>query len=178
LHYLVQAAGLGRRKQSRDSPIKQKETTIMIFDYFTGSRMVEGLGDEEIPWWIAPYVRDFAALAQSTAVLGAARQAAQGSPEPALVALAQRISQTAAVARIAVRMKGGEALNAAVGSALSAEIDEYCGTPPRPHHLNQAALAVSLVASSLSEKDAAKAVLIAEAERLQGLTSRQQASAA
>jgi len=28
--------------------------------------LVEGLGDEEIPWWIAPHVRDFAALAKST----------------------------------------------------------------------------------------------------------------
>ena len=146
----------------------------MILDY-AGSRMVEGLGDEEIPWWIAPYVRNFVELAQSAAVLGAVRQA---TPAPALMALTHRIAQTAAVARIAARMKAGEALSAGVSAALSAEIDEYCGTPPRPHHLNQAALAVALVASSLPEKDAAKSVLINEAERLQGLSARAQQTAA
>jgi hypothetical protein len=28
--------------------------------------MVEGLGDEEIPWWTAPYVRDFTGLAKNS----------------------------------------------------------------------------------------------------------------
>jgi hypothetical protein len=149
----------------------------MIFN--SSFRMVEGLGDEEIPWWIAPYVRNFVELAKSSAVLGAVNHLGKNPvAEPALMSLRQRIAQTAAVARIAVHVKAGEALSAGVSAALSAEIDEFCGTPPRPHHLNQAALAVSLMASSLAEKDPAKEVLISEAERLQKLSTRVQASAA
>jgi hypothetical protein len=41
----------------------------MFINSYTRFGLVEGLGDEEIPWWIAPYVRDFAALAKSTVVL-------------------------------------------------------------------------------------------------------------
>jgi len=130
--------------------------------------MVEGLGDEEVPWWIAPYVRDFVGLARSSAV----RNAARGEPgevrvEFALESLASRIAQTAAVARVAAHVENGKQLVAGVGSALRAEIDEYCGTPPRPHHVGQAALAVALVAAGLDEKDPAKAVLVEEASRLQ-----------
>ena len=129
---------------------------------------VEGLGDEEVPWWIAPYVRDFVGLARSEAVRNAARGApGEAKVEFALENLAARIAQTAAVARVAVHVENGKQLAAGVGSALRAEIDEYCGTPPRPHHVGQAALAVALVASGLDEKDPAKAVLIEEAGRLQ-----------
>jgi len=129
---------------------------------------VEGLGDEEVPWWIARDVRDFVGLARSSAV----RNAARGEPgevrvEFALESLAARIAQTAAVARVAAHVENGKQLVAGVGSALRAEIDEYCGTPPRPHHVGQAALAVALVAAGLDEKDPAKAVLVEEASRLQ-----------
>lgn len=129
---------------------------------------VDGLGDEEIPWWIAPHVRDFVALAKSSAVL-TAKQAAADSPAPhaALAALALRVSQTAAVARVAAHVEGGKQLGAGVASALRAEIDEYCGTPPRPHHLNQAALTVALIAAGLEDRDPAKGALVTEAERLQ-----------
>ena len=129
---------------------------------------VEGLGDEEIPWWLAPYVRDYVALAKSSAVLKAAHAAADSPlPHAALGALALRVSQTAAVARVAAHVEGGKQLGAGVASALRAEVDEYCGTPPRPHHLNQAALAVALIAAGLEERDPAKAALVTEAERLQ-----------
>jgi hypothetical protein len=141
---------------------------MIAINGYTRFGYVEGLGDEEIPWWIAPYVRDFAALARSSAVLEATAHAAAGpAPEPALMALTTRLAQTAAVARVAAHVDGGKQLSAGVSGALSADIDEFCGTPPRPHHLQQAALAVALIASSLGAKDPAKAALIAEAERLQ-----------
>ena len=133
---------------------------------YTRFGTVEGLGDEEIPWWIAPYVRDFAALARSTALLEAA-QRVRSDPMPGR-ALSARIVEAAAIARVAARMgEGGKQLLAGVTSVLRAEIDDYCGTPPRPHLVVQAALAVSLIASSLRENDAAKPLLVAEAEKLQ-----------
>ena len=129
---------------------------------------VDGLGDEEIPWYLAPYVRDFAALAKSTAVFEATRAAAAAPlPQPSLMALASRLSRTAAVARVATHVEGGKAMVAGVSSSMRADIEEYCGTPPRPHHLGQAALAVALLASSLEEKDPVKVLLVGEAERLQ-----------
>jgi hypothetical protein len=141
---------------------------MIAINGYTRFGHVEGLGDEEIPWWIAPYVRDFATLARSSAILEATARAAAGpTPQPALLALTARLAQTAAVARVAAHAEGGKQLSAGVSSALSADIDEFCGTPPRPHHLQQAALAVSLIASSLEAKDPARAALIAEAERLQ-----------
>jgi hypothetical protein len=138
-------------------------------------RMVEGLGDEEIPWWIAPYVRDFAALAKSSAVTEAQRTAT--AVEPALASLTQRLAQTAAVARVAAHVKGNEGLAAGVGSALAAEIDEFCGTPPRPHHVNQAGLVVAVLAASLEARDPAKSALAAQAERLQKLRGQSAAAA-
>jgi hypothetical protein len=53
---------------SGNSILASKDKNMLINSY-TRFGFVEGLGDEEIPWWIAPYVRDFAALAKSTAVL-------------------------------------------------------------------------------------------------------------
>ena len=44
--------------------------------YSQWGRMVEGLGDEEIPWWIAPYVRNFAELANSQALIETQQHAA------------------------------------------------------------------------------------------------------
>jgi hypothetical protein len=135
---------------------------------FTRLGSVDGLGDEEIPWYIAPYVRDFAALAKSGAVLEANRAlAAAPAPQLALTALAGRLAQTAAIARVAAHVEGGKALAAGVSGSIRDEIDEYCGTPPRPHHIGQAALAVALLASSLDDKDPAKTALVGEAERLQ-----------
>jgi hypothetical protein len=148
----------------------------MLINSYTRFGLVEGLGDEEIPWWIAPYVRDFAALAKSTAVLQNLNPAA--AHEPALASLTRRIGETAAVARVAAHMKGNEALAAGVSAALAAEIDEFCGTPPHPHRLNQAALAVSLIAASLKANDPAKTVLVDQAERLQQKLQGQQAAAA
>jgi hypothetical protein len=130
-------------------------------------RKVEGLGDEEIPWWIAPYVRDFAGLAKSTAVIDAQREAT--GVEPALANLTQRLEQTAAVARVAAHIKGNDGLSAGVSATLSADIDEYCGTPPHPRHVNQAGILVSLIAASLDANDPAKLALVAQAERLQKL---------
>jgi hypothetical protein len=135
--------------------------------YSQWGRMVEGLGDEEIPWWIAPYVRNFAEVAKSRALIEAQRNAAPIGA--ALASLTLHLAQTAAIARVAVHVKGNEGLAAGVSATLAAEIDEFCGTPPRPHHLNQAGLAVSLIAASLEANDPAKAALIAQAERLQGL---------
>ena len=135
--------------------------------YSQWGRMVEGLGDEEIPWWIAPYVRNFAEVANSQALLATQSQAAPVGA--ALASLTLRLAQTAAIARVAVRVKGNEGLAAGVSATLAAEIDEFCGTPPRPHHVNQAGLAVSLLAASLEANDPAKAALAAQAERLQGL---------
>jgi hypothetical protein len=143
---------------------------MFVFGAYSRFGTVEGLGDEEIPWWIAPYVRNFGELAQSTVSIVAQREAT--SVEPALASLAQRLVQTAAVARVAVHVKGNEGLAAGVSASLAADIDEYCGTPPRPHHLNQAGLVVSLIASALQAGDPAKAVLVAQAQRLQGLRSQ------
>jgi len=136
---------------------------------------VEGLGDEEIPWWIAPYVRDFAALAKSSVLIEAQGNAT--AIEPALASLTQRLAQTAAVARVAAHVKGNEGLAGGISAALAAEIDEYCGTPPRPHHLNQAGLVLALIASSLEANDPAKLVLVAQAERLQKLRGQLTAAA-
>jgi hypothetical protein len=135
---------------------------MLFINGFTRFGMVEGLGDEEIPWWIAPYVRDAAALARSSAVLETKNNAAAER-------LARRITEIAGVARVAAHMKGNEGLAGGVNSALAAEIDEFCGTPPHPHRLNEAALAVALIASSLEAGDPAKAALVAQADRLQGL---------
>jgi hypothetical protein len=137
--------------------------------------MVEGLGDEEIPWWIAPYVRDFAGLAKSSALIDAQRNAAQ--VEGPLASLTQRLAQTAAVARVAAHVKGNEGLTAGVSAALTAGIDEFCGTPPRPHHVNQAGLVLALIAASLEATDPAKVALVAQAERLQGLRGQLAAAA-
>jgi hypothetical protein len=147
----------------------------MLINSYTRFGFVEGLGDEEIPWWIAPYVRDFAALAKSTAVLQSLNPAA--APEPALASLTRRLAETAAVARVAAHVKGNEALAAGVSAALAADIEEYCGTPPRPHRLHQAALAVSLIAASLEVNDPAKTVLVNQAERLQKLEGQLAAAA-
>ena len=136
-------------------------------------RKVEGLGDEEIPWWIAPYVRNFSEFAKST-VLADAKQTAG---EPALANLAERLVQTAAVARVAAHTKSGESLAAGVGATLAADIDEYCGTPPRPHHILQAGMAVSVIAASLPAGDPAKAALVSQAERLQKLRGQSAAAA-
>jgi len=136
--------------------------------------LVEGLGDEEIPWWIAPYVRDFAALAKSTVLIDAQRNAAT---EHALASLTHRVAQTAAVARVAAHVKGNEGLATGVSAALTAEIDEFCGTPPRPPHVNQAGLVLALIASSLEANDPAKLALVAQAERLQRLRSQLAAAA-
>ena len=148
----------------------------MLINSYTRFGLVEGLGDEEIPWWIAPYVRDFAALAKSTAVLQNLNPVA--AHEPALASLTRRIGETAAVARVAAHVKGNDALSAGVNATLAAEIDEFCGTPPRPHRLNQAALAVSLIAASLEANDPAKTVLVNQAERLQQKMQGQQSAAA
>ena len=148
----------------------------MLINSYTRFGLVEGLGDEEIPWWIAPYVRDFAALAKSTVVLqGLSLKAAH---EPALAAFARRIAETASVARVAAHVKGNEALGAGVSAALVSEIDEFCGTPPHPHRLNQAALTVSLIAAGMEANDPAKMVLVNQAERLQQKLQSQQAAAA
>lgn len=147
---------------------------MLVINGFTRFGMVEGLGDEEIPWWIAPYVRDAATLARSSAVLEVKNNAA---PEK-LASLARRISEIAGVARVAAHMKGNEGLAGGVNSALTAEIDEFCGTPPRRHHLDQAALAVALIASSLEANDPAKAALVTQAERLQKLQGQQSVATA
>jgi len=148
----------------------------MFINSYTRFGLVEGLGDEEIPWWIAPYVRDFAALAKSTAVLQNLNPAAVH--EPALASFTRRIAETATVARVAAHVKGNEGLSAGVSAALAAEIDEFCGTPPRPHRLTEAALAVSLIAASLEANDPAKTALVNQAERLQQKLQGQQAAAA
>ena len=148
---------------------------MLLINTYTRLGMVEGLGDEEIPWWIAPYVRDFAGLAKSTAVSEAQRGATQ--VEPALAALTQRIAQTAAVAHVAANVKGNDGFAAGVSATLAADIDEFCGTPPRPRHINQAGLAVSLIAASLPANDPAKAALVSQAERLQKLRGQISAAA-
>ena len=148
---------------------------MLLVNGYTRFGTVEGLGDEEIPWWIAPYVRDFANLAKSSAVTEAQRGAAE--VEPALAAFTQRLAQTAAVAHVAANIKGNEGFAAGVSATLAADIDEYCGTPPRPKHVNQAALAVSLIAASLPANDPAKAALVSQAERLQSLRGKLSAAA-
>jgi len=146
----------------------------MLITEYTRFGYVEGLGEEEIPWWIAPYVRDFAALARSTAVL----ENLTAKPETALVSLTRRVAETAAVARVAAHIKGNEALSTGISGALAADFDEFCGTPPHPHRLDQAALIASLLASSLEENDPAKAVLVAQVERLQKLRGQAASAAA
>lgn len=148
---------------------------MLLINARTRFGMVEGLGDEEIPWWIAPYVRDFAGLAKSSAVSEAQRSAVE--VEPSLAALTQRIAQTAAVAHVAANVKGNEGFAAGVSATLAADIDEYCGTPPRPKHINQAGLAVSLIAAGLPANDPAKAALVSQAERLQKLRGQMSAAA-
>jgi hypothetical protein len=81
----------------------------MLINSYTRFGHVEGLGDEEIPWWIAPYVRDFAALARSTAVL----ENLTAKHETALVSLTRRVAETVSVARVAAHVKN-EALSAGV----------------------------------------------------------------
>jgi len=147
----------------------------MIINASTRFGMVDVPGDLEVPWWIAPYVRDFANLAKSSAVTDAPRGAAE--VEPALAALTQRLVQTAAVAHVAAHIKGNEGLTAGVSATLAADIDEFCGTPPRPKHVNQAGLAVSLIAASLPANDPAKAALVSQAERLQNLRGKLSAAA-
>ena len=146
---------------------------MLLINSYTRFGMVEGLGDEEIPWWIAPYVRDFAGLAKSTAV----NEASAREVEPSLTALTQRIAQTAAVAHVAANVKGNDGFSAGVSATLAADIDEFCGTPPRPKHINQAGLVVSLIAASLHANDPAKAVLVCQAERLQKLRGQMSAAA-
>jgi hypothetical protein len=140
---------------------------FILSNYTRLGGMVEGLGDEEIPWWIAPYVRDFVGLAKSSVLIEAQHDATTNAP--ALASLTRRLVQTAAVARVAAHVKGNEGMAAGVSAALSAEIDEFCGTPPRPHHVNQAGLLLGLIASSLEANDPAKSALVAQAERLQRL---------
>jgi hypothetical protein len=149
---------------------------MFIFSNYTRfGGMVEGLGDEEIPWWIAPYVRDFVSLAKSSVLIDAQRNAT--TIEPALASLTRRLVQTAAVARVAAHVKGNEGMAAGVSAALSAEIDEFCGTPPRPHHVNQAGLLLALIASSLETNDPAKSSLVTQTERLQRLRGQLTAAA-
>src|SRR3569623_405425 len=138
-------APLGAAFPSRRSP--------MTFMNAYGRRgFLDGLGDEQIPWWIAPHVRDFVALAKSSAVRSAVLAAAANPPpQPALEALTARVAQTAAAARVAAHVEGGRQRAAGVTSARRADIDEFCGTPPRPPHLAEAALAVALLASGLDE---------------------------
>lgn len=130
--------------------------------------MVLGLGDGDDKFTYAAGthidIGDFAALAKSTAVL----QEFQVPPAHriARATLLARVRETAAFVRVAGRVDGG-ALSAGAGASLRAEIDEYCGTPPRPHHVAEALLTMSLVAASLTEKDGAKAFLVGEVERLQ-----------
>jgi hypothetical protein len=139
--------------------------------YSQWGRMVEGLGDEDIPWWIAPYVRNFGEVAKSQSLLDSQVHAAP--VESGLASLSLRLAQTAAIARVAVHIKGNEGLAAGVSATLAADLDEFCGTPPRPHHLNQAGLAVSLIAAGLEANDPAKVALVAQAERLQSLRAVQ-----
>ena len=143
---------------------------LLISSYTRFGRMVEGLGDEEIPWWIAPYVRDFAALAKSSVLIDDHYD--ESALETALACLTRRLAQAAAVAHVAAYVNGNEDLTAGVSATMAADIDEYCGTPPRPRHVNQAGLAVSLLAASLAANDPAKLALIAQAERLQTLRSQ------
>lgn len=138
---------------------------MVILTSYTRFGTVEGLGDEEIPWWLAPYVRNFVSLAESSALIDAHKAGAG----PVLGSLARRLMQTAAVARVAAHVKGNDAMAEGVSAALAADIDEFCGTPPRPHHLEQAGLLVALIASNLEAGDPAKSALVAQAGRLQKL---------
>ena len=76
----------------------------MLINAYTRFGMVEGLGDEEIPYYLAPYVRDFAALAKSFAV-SEGRNTAE--VDQALASLTQRLAQTAAVAHVAATHASG-----------------------------------------------------------------------
>jgi hypothetical protein len=148
---------------------------MVLINAYTRFGMVEVPGDLEVPWWIAPYVRDFAGLAKSSAFAEAQRGAAE--VDSALASLTQRLAQTAAVAHVAANVKGNEGFAAGVSATLAADIDEYCGTPPRPKHINLAGLAVSLIAAGLNANDPAKLALIAQAERLQKLRGQMSAAA-
>src|SRR6478736_6095585 len=83
---------------------------MLVINGFTRFGMVEGLSDEEIPWWLAPYVRDIATLARSSAVLEARNNAAAEK----LASLARRISEIAGVARVAAHMKANDPAKAAL----------------------------------------------------------------
>ena len=74
-----------------------------------------------------------------------------------------RLAQTAEIARVAIHAKDNVGLATGVSATLAADIDEFCGTPPQPHQVNQAGLAVSLIAARLEANDPAKAVLVAQA---------------
>jgi hypothetical protein len=161
---------------AREIPIpSEKVSNMPIINAYTRFGMVEVPGDQEVPWWIAPYVRDFVGLAKSSAVSEAQRGAAE--TDPGLASLTQRLAQTAAVAHVAANVKGNEGFAAGVSATMAADIDEYCGTPPRPKHVNQAGLAVSLIAASLAANDPAKAALVSQAERLQKLRGQTLAAA-
>jgi hypothetical protein len=153
---------------SVNSQHQQRETDMLFRNFGANRGVVDGLGDESVPWWLAPYVRDFGALARSSAIAKArTAQATNAAPTLAFAELVGRISDLVPVARANAHIKETRALAVGVGGALSADIDFYCGTPPRPHHLLEAALAVSLVAANLHESDSAKALLVSEADRLQ-----------
>jgi hypothetical protein len=144
----------------------------MYINQYTRFGYVEGLGDEEIPVWLAPYV-NVAALARSTAVL----ESQVAKPEPALAALARRVAETASVARVAAHVNN-EAFSAGVNATFAADFEEYCGTPPHPHRLDEAALIAAIIASSLPTQDPAKAVLVARVEQLQRLRAQAAKAAA
>ncbi|MGA8739644.1 MAG: hypothetical protein WB561_00495 [Terracidiphilus sp.] len=148
---------------------------LLVNSYTRFGRMVEGLGDEEIPWWIAPYVRDFAALAKSSVLIDDHDD--EPGVESALLSLTRRLAQAAAVAHVVANVKGNEDFTAGISATMAADIDEYCGTPTLPRHVNQAGLAVSLLAASLAANDPAKLALIAQAERLQKLRGQMSATA-
>ena len=147
----------------------------MLINSYTRFGLVEGLGDARFHGGslhlcvISPHRRKVRGLRNLNFV---------AAHEPVLSSLTRRIGETAAVARVAAHIKGNDALSAGVNATLAAEIDEFCGTPPRPHRLDQAALAVSLIAASLEANDPAKMVLVNQAERLQQKLQGQQSAAA
>lgn len=96
---------------------------------------------------------------------------------PALASLTPGARASAAVAHVAANVKGNEGFAAGVSATMAADIDEYCGIPPRPKHVNEAGLAVSLIAASLAANDPAKAALVSQAERLQKLRGQMSAAA-
>ena len=81
------------------------------------------------------------------------------------------------MARVAAHIKGNEGLNTGVSAALAEDIDGYCGTPPHPHHVNEAGLVLALLASNLEANDPAKLALVAQAERLQKIRGQLAAAA-